>query len=277
MKHLKRDIFIVALIFAVIAFRRELIAGLPSGITEIFIKNDERIIDMSDKIRYKGIPEVKDTGNIVDEINHSPFFKEEEKKDPTEFLVYENLDLLKRPGQAFSCLSSANLSDEDTSQDSEINPVGWNQDSYPKIIPQKVLYRRCHTISSRLNHDIKGARENTFIGTQYMYQHGIKKMEDKVIQYLKKHPENHVLYRVTPIYISSSKIARHILMEAYSIEDNGKLQFCVAVHNEQPGVLINYANGKSKYQDPDTISEANKQIPIPKVKTKSKKRLSKKK
>ena len=34
-------------------------------------------------------------------------------------------------------------------------------------------------------------------------------------------------------------------MEAYSVEDNGELQFNVFVYNVQPGVVIDYLSGKS--------------------------------
>ena len=35
-------------------------------------------------------------------------------------------------------------------------------------------------------------------------------------------------------------------IEAYSIEDNGRLQFNVYIYNIQDGININYATGKSK-------------------------------
>lgn len=271
MKRLKRDLFIVAIIFAMVAFRRDIMASLPASITGFFIKNDDRIIDLSKKIRYKGIPEVKETGKITNSLHCDPFFTDGDKKTTADFLVYAKTDMLKRPGQAFACISSKTLSDTDIAADSKIQPTGWMDSTYPKIIPGKFLYKKCHTVSSRLVNTIDDTRENTFIGTQYMYEMGLKKQEDKVIKYLKKNPENHVLYRVTPIYMSGNKIAKHVVVEAYSIEDKGKLSFCVAIHNEQPGVLIYYANGKNQYRDPDSVTEADKQIPIPKVKSESNK------
>ena len=36
------------------------------------------------------------------------------------------------------------------------------------------------------------------------------------------------------------------VIEAYSIEDNGKLHFNVYVYNVQDGIVIDYATGKSK-------------------------------
>ena len=276
MKRLKRDLFIVAIIFTMIAFRRDIIASLPTGITGFFVKNDDRIIDLSKKIRYQGIPEVKETGKITDSLHCDPFFTADDKKITTDFLVYAKTDMLKRPGQAFACISSKTLSSVDTAADSKIQPTGWMDSTYPKIIPGKFLYKKCHTISSRLVNIIDDTRENTFTSTQYAYESGLKKQENKVIKYLKKNPENHVLYRVTPIYMSGNKIAKHVVVEAYSVEDKGKLSFCVAVHNEQPGVSINYATGKNQYRDPDSVTEADKQIPIPKIRSNTDKKHKKK-
>ena len=56
----------------------------------------------------------------------------------------------------------------------------------------------------------------------------------------------HILYRVTPKYTGNNLVADGVLMEAYSVEDNGKtVQFCVFVNNIQPDVVIDYATGES--------------------------------
>ena len=58
---------------------------------------------------------------------------------------------------------------------------------------------------------------------------------------------NHVLYRVTPIFVDDELVARGVVMEARSVEDGGSgLQFCVWAYNAQPGIAINYANGESE-------------------------------
>ena len=57
---------------------------------------------------------------------------------------------------------------------------------------------------------------------------------------------NHVLYRVTPIFEGNNLVASGVLMEAYSVEDNGKgVCFNVYVYNVHPGINIDYATGKS--------------------------------
>lgn len=70
--------------------------------------------------------------------------------------------------------------------------------------------------------------------------------EEIVASYLDK-TNNHVLYRVTPVYEGDNLVASGVLMEAYSIEDNGKgICFCVYCYNVQPGIDIDYATGESK-------------------------------
>ena len=57
---------------------------------------------------------------------------------------------------------------------------------------------------------------------------------------------NHVLYRVTPCFRDNDLVAAGVLMEAYSVEDNGLgLAFNIFVFNIQPSVIIDYRTGYS--------------------------------
>ena len=61
-----------------------------------------------------------------------------------------------------------------------------------------------------------------------------------------KETHKHVLYRVTPVFEGKNLVARGVQMEALSVEDNGKgIKFNVFVYNNQPGIEIDYATGKS--------------------------------
>ena len=56
--------------------------------------------------------------------------------------------------------------------------------------------------------------------------------------------ENHVIYRVTPVFEDENLVASGVLMEAYSVEDDGDgIMFCVYCYNVQPGVVIDYTTG----------------------------------
>ena len=70
--------------------------------------------------------------------------------------------------------------------------------------------------------------------------------ENKVSKYIKE-TSNHVLYRVTPIYKGSNLLPTGVLIEAYSVEDNGKgIKFNVFIYNIQEGIEIDYKTGDSK-------------------------------
>lgn len=70
--------------------------------------------------------------------------------------------------------------------------------------------------------------------------------ENKVASYIKK-TNNHVLYRVTPIYQGSNLLASGVEMEAYSVEDKGVgIKFHIYVYNVQDGIEIDYKTGESK-------------------------------
>ena len=77
----------------------------------------------------------------------------------------------------------------------------------------------------------------------------MKKFEDKVYSYLKENKTNNVLYRVTPYFEGENELASGVNIEAYSVEDNGKLHFNVYVYNVQDRIIIDYATGESKLAD----------------------------
>ncbi len=129
---------------------------------------------------------------------------------------------------------------------SSITPIGFKQKKYDAtIIPGGYLYHRCHLIAWKLG-GIDVDKRNLMTGTQSFNVDGMKTFEDKVYSYLKENQRNHVLYRVTPYFEDNNQLANGVNIEAYSIEDNGKLQFNVYVYNAQDGIVINYATGESK-------------------------------
>ena len=72
--------------------------------------------------------------------------------------------------------------------------------------------------------------------------------EEQVAKYLDRN-DNHVLYGVTPVFEGDNLVASGVLMEAYSVEDDGEgICFCVYCYNVQPGVIIDYVTGASHLQ-----------------------------
>ena len=52
------------------------------------------------------------------------------------------------------------------------------------------------------------------------------------------------MYRVTPIFDGANLLCDGVLIEAFSVEDNGKgICFNVFCYNVQPGVVIDYTTG----------------------------------
>ena len=70
--------------------------------------------------------------------------------------------------------------------------------------------------------------------------------ENEVADYVYK-TKNHVLYRVTPMFQEDNLVANGVLMEAYSVEDDGRgVCFNVYCYNAQPHVIIDYKTGKAE-------------------------------
>lgn len=129
---------------------------------------------------------------------------------------------------------------------SSIIPSGFKQQKYDtKIIPGGYLYHRCHLIAWKIG-GVDVDKRNLMTGTQSFNIKGMKIFEDKVYNYLKENQTNQVLYRVTPYFDGSNELANGVNIEAYSIEDNGKLQFNVYVYNIQNGITIDYKTGESR-------------------------------
>ena len=58
---------------------------------------------------------------------------------------------------------------------------------------------------------------------------------------------NHVMYRIWPVFEGDNLVASGVLMEGWSIEDQGEgICFNVYAYNIQPGIEIDYATGESK-------------------------------
>ena len=73
--------------------------------------------------------------------------------------------------------------------------------------------------------------------------------ENQVASYVEE-TGNHVLYRVTPCYEGENLVASGVLMEAFSVEDQGE-GICLNMYcfNVQPGILIDYATGESELDE----------------------------
>lgn len=185
---------------------------------------------------YEGKPYVMINGN-------KPFFTEEEYS-VNAFETYSDLDILNRCGVAYANVCRELMPTEPRGDISYIRPSGWVQNKYEGIVDSDppFLYNRCHLIAHCLTAE-NDNEKNLITGTRYMNVEGMLPFEEQVARYLSKN-DNHVLYRVTPIYEGNNLLASGVLMEAYSVEDKGAgIEFCVYVYNVQPGIEIDYSSG----------------------------------
>ena len=130
---------------------------------------------------------------------------------------------------------------------SHVYPSGWEQNKYDtQLVEGGYLYNRSHLIGWQLTAE-NDNEKNLITGTRYFNVEGMLPFENMAADYLHEYEDNHVLYRVTPIYDGSNLLASGVLMEAYSLEDSGEgLTFCVYVYNVQPGIEIDYATGENQ-------------------------------
>jgi len=184
-------------------------------------------------------------GNLTIILNEGrPFFLDEpdEMYETTvSYEYYAPLDSLGRCTRAEANLGMDLMPKEDRGDISNVKPSGWWNKPYD-FVDGGYLYNRSHLIAFMLAGENDNER-NLITGTRYLNATGMLPYEDMVHDYIVD-TNNHVLYRVTPIYDGDNLIADGVIMEAYSVEDKGEgVEFCVFVYNVQPGVIIDYLTG----------------------------------
>ena len=159
------------------------------------------------------------------------------------FEYYSELDSLKRAGVAFANIGKDLMPTEKRGSIGMIKPSGWHTIKYDNV-DGKYLYNRCHLIGYQLTGENANPK-NLITCTRQMNTVGMLKYENAVADYIKD-TNNHVLYRVTPIYNGSDLVAKGVVIEAKSVEDTGEgIMFNVFVYNIQNGIVIDYATGDS--------------------------------
>ncbi len=191
------------------------------------------------------VPEFTDQPYVVIN-NNKPFFTDEEKATTDTFEFYSELDSLGRCGMALANVCKELMPTAERESIGQVKPTGWQTAKYDHV-DGKYLYNRCHLIGFQLTGE-NANEKNLITGTRYMNVDGMLPFENMIDDYVDE-TENHVLYRVTPVFEGDELVARGALMEAYSIEDEGEgICFNVYVYNNQPGVVIDYATGASRAQ-----------------------------
>ncbi len=193
----------------------------------------EYSFDVSSIPDYNGSPYVEINDNV-------PQFTKSEITTSS-FEIYGDLDSLGRCTTAFSCIGKNLMPTEKRGEIGSVKPTGWHLAKYD-FIDGKYLYNRCHLIGYQLTGE-NANEKNLITGTRYLNIQGMLPFENEVAEYIKS-TNNHVMYRVTPIFEGDNLLADGVQMEGYSVEDKGEsISFNVFCYNVQPGVNIDYATG----------------------------------
>ena len=178
------------------------------------------------------------------ENGNEPFFSEGDMTT-TSYEEYSELDGLGRCGVARACIGKDIMPTEPRGEIGMVRPSGWHTVKYPGVVDGNYLYNRCHLIAYCLAGE-NANEKNLITGTRFLNNELMLPYELKVAKYIDSHPDNHVLYRVTPKFDGDNLVCREVLMEACSVEDGGRgVKFCVSLQNVQPGIRIDYQNGYS--------------------------------
>ena len=194
---------------------------------------DTRTVTVSDIPTY--------SGKAYAQLNDNEPDFESSEISYTSFEYYSELDRLGRCGETIASVGRDIMPTSERGNISSVKPTGWHSVQYEGV---GYLYNRCHLIGFQLTGE-NANKKNLITGTRYMNVNGMLPFENEVAQYVKS-TGNHVMYRVTPIFVGNNLLSDGVVIEAYSVEDNGKgVSFCVYCYNVQPGIGINYLTGAS--------------------------------
>lgn len=250
------------------------LSGCSAGENNFFNDLDITAQSASDYVNYdlSNIPDYD--GKAYVELNDNvPEFSKSEKTYSESFEEYGKLDSLGRCTYAVSCIGKDLMPTEKRGLIGSVKPSGWHISKYD-FVDGKYLYNRCHLIGYQLTAENANER-NLITGTRYLNVEGMLPFENNVADYIEI-TNNHVYYKVTPIFQGNNLVANGVQMQAYSVEDNGQgVSFNVYCYNVQPGVAIDYATGDNQAVASSSASvtstssdEADKKTYIVNTKTK---------
>ena len=232
-KNKNRNIFITIitiLVFLCVAYQNE----IKSFMTE-------PLVEPAPTYKIENIPQFSGEAYVTINENKPNFTDEDYTKDT--FELYSDLDILNRAGVAFAKVSKETMPTEERGSIGMIKPTGWHTVKYD-IVSGKYLYNRCHLIGYQLTGE-NANEKNLITCTRQMNTGAMLDFENQVANYIDE-TNNHVLYRVTPIYVDNNLLASGVQIEASSVEDKcGEVCFNVYIYNVQDGITIDYTNGDS--------------------------------
>ena len=234
-KNKNRNIFITVitiLVFLCVAYQNE----IKSFMTE-------PLVEPAPTYKIENIPQYSGEAYVTINENKPNFTNEDYTKDT--FELYSDLDILNRAGVAFAKVSKETMPTEERGSIGMIKPTGWHTVKYD-IVSGKYLYNRCHLIGHQLAGE-DANEKNLITGTRYLNIEGMLPFENDIADYVEE-TDNHVLYRVTPVFEDNNLVASGVQMEGYSVEDRGEgICFNIYCYNIEPNINIDYSTGESCY------------------------------
>lgn len=230
------------------------------ALLDILFTPEDESPEVPTAVDLDSIPEFTGQSAFVEINENVPFFTEEEIVTES-YEFYSELDALGRCGVTMACIGRDIMPTEPRGDISQVKPTGWVQAEYDSdLVDGGFLYNRCHLIGFQLTGE-NANKKNLITGTKYMNNEGMLPFENYVADFLREEEDMHVMYRVTPVFKGQELVARGVLIEAYSVEDEGEsMSLCVYIYNNQPGITIDYATGNSCLS-----GEALPEVPTPPV------------
>ena len=191
----------------------------------------------------EGIAPYSGNPYVVLNSNKPQFTAEEITTQSFEF--YSELDNLGRCGYAIACVGKDLMPTIPRGDIGGVTPSGWVNKKYDtSIVSGGYIYNRCHLLGWQLTGE-DANKKNLITGTKYINIEGMLPFENEIADYVKE-TGNHVMYRVTPIFVGNNLVASGVQLEAYSVEDSGaEICFNVFSYNIQPGIVIDYSTGEN--------------------------------
>jgi len=233
---------------------------VDNDISNESVSNEEKplkyALESQQKIDISKIPAYSEKPYVAIN-NNIPYFTDSDMTTVS-YEYYSNLDDAKRCQVVVANIGKDIMPTEERGEIGSIQPTGWQTVKYDNI-SGKYLYNRCHLIGYQLSGE-NANEKNLITGTRYLNVEGMFPFENMVADYVEE-TNNHVLYRVTPIFEGDNELASGVLMEAKSVEDNGKgILFNVYCYNVQPGININYKNGESSIKSTNNNTSSSNSV-----------------
>lgn len=182
--------------------------------------------------------------------NNVPTFTNDELEQVDPYVTFSDLDHLGRVGVADALLDEELMPPEQFERGGlgHVTPSGWNQnqrgDAASDIVPSGWLYNRSHLIGHQMAGEMTDVAENLMAGARHFNEVMIP-FENVVANTVEQGIQ--VRYRVTPVFDGDNLLSHGVVMEGFSLDEDGDLgdtlTFNIFVPNEQDGITFDYTDG----------------------------------